>query len=274
MKVPKGQDIFGKQDQHIAVTDVVTSASELQMGSTANFCHACVKNGKKSCDHSFLFCSLSHGFGKSWLRRVKTPLRQLEICAGIRSTVPYDNITHSTVLRSVLVRSYHLVRMHYKVISVLCRNIGLLLCFRIVFICLLGIDCRWGDTCWGLISKDSSHRQCGCNSGGWAGIGIYYGGYKKNNDGCGGIKVDFEFSHSLLHTRTHALIDMHLLIIYSVTCSLNDSGQGGGFSGPKKDKQQKGNLPSAGLTIKIQPLLCKSQRRNKRTYQNENTPMT
>jgi len=75
---------------------------------------------------------------------------------------------------------------------------------------------KYGDTCWGLIPKKSSHRLCGCNSGGWEGYGIYYGGYKKNNDGCG--------------------------------------GQGGGFSGPKKNNQQKGNLDSVGLTIKIHEL--------------------
>ena len=81
---------------------------------------------------------------------------------------------------------------------------------------LRGMKCRWGDTCWGLISRDSNHRQCGCNSGGWQGFGIYYGGYKKNNDGCG--------------------------------------GQGGGFSGPKTNGQAKGNLASVGLTIKISAL--------------------
>ena len=78
------------------------------------------------------------------------------------------------------------------------------------------VTCRYGDTCWGLIPKKSSHRLCGCNSGGWEGYGIYYGGYKKNNDGCG--------------------------------------GQGGGFAGPKKNNQQKGNLDSVGLIIKIHPL--------------------
>jgi hypothetical protein len=34
---------------------------------------------------------------------------------------------------------------------------------------------RWGDTCWGVVT--SSHRSCGCNSGGWTGSGMYYGGY-------------------------------------------------------------------------------------------------
>merc|ERR1712048_680288 len=63
---------------------------------------------------------------------------------------------------------------------------------------------KYGDTCWGLIPKKSSHRLCGCNSGGWEGYGIYYGGYKKNNDGCG--------------------------------------GQGGGFAGPKKEQSAKGKL--------------------------------
>ena len=32
---------------NIIVTDVKTSAKQIQMGSTAHFCHACVKNGKK-----------------------------------------------------------------------------------------------------------------------------------------------------------------------------------------------------------------------------------
>ena len=32
---------------NIIVTDVKTSAKKIQMGSTAHFCHACVKNGKK-----------------------------------------------------------------------------------------------------------------------------------------------------------------------------------------------------------------------------------
>ena len=87
---------------------------------------------------------------------------------------------------------------------------------------LRGIKCRWGDTCWGLISRDSNHRHCGCNSGGWQGFGIYYGGYKNNNDGCG--------------------------------------GQGGGFSGPKTNGQAKGNLASVGLTIKISALGGKARR--------------
>ena len=34
-----------------------------------------------------------------------------------------------------------------------------------------------GDTSWGVIPSGSrTHRQCGCNSGGWTGYGMYYGG--------------------------------------------------------------------------------------------------
>ena len=69
---------------------------------------------------------------------------------------------------------------------------------------------KWGDTCWGLTTD--TQRACGCNSGGWAGVGIYYGGYKNPNI-CG--------------------------------------GQGGGFVGYKTNGQQKGNLGSVGLVISI-----------------------
>ena len=121
--VPANSNVFGsKQNLNIHVTNVKTSSSSIKMGSTAHFCHACVKNGY-----------------------------------------------------------------------------------------------RWGDTCWGLISKDSSHRSCGCNSGSWQGFGIYYGGYKKPQ-----------------------------------VCD----GQGGGFSGPKTNGQAKGNLASVGLTIKISQSTC------------------
>ena len=71
---------------------------------------------------------------------------------------------------------------------------------------------KWGDTCWALVPSSDSNRGCGCNSGGWAGNGIYYGGYK-SPDSCG--------------------------------------GQGGGFAGPKSGGQPKGDLASLGLILKI-----------------------
>ena len=47
-QVPENTNIFGSQmNPNIIVTDVKTSADQIQMGSTAHFCHACVKNGKK-----------------------------------------------------------------------------------------------------------------------------------------------------------------------------------------------------------------------------------
>ena len=33
-----------------------------------------------------------------------------------------------------------------------------------------------GDTSWGIIPNGSTQRGCGCNSGGWSGYGVYYGG--------------------------------------------------------------------------------------------------
>jgi hypothetical protein len=36
---------------------------------------------------------------------------------------------------------------------------------------------RWGDTCWGVVAD--GHRGCGCNSGGWTGTGMYYGGFSQ-----------------------------------------------------------------------------------------------
>lgn len=71
---------------------------------------------------------------------------------------------------------------------------------------------KFGDTCWGVTPLSDSQRGCGCNSGGWAGNGIYYGGYVKQ-DQC--------------------------------------AGQGGGFTGPKLNGQPKGKLPSIGLTLKV-----------------------
>ncbi|CAK0901714.1 unnamed protein product, partial [Prorocentrum cordatum] len=72
---------------------------------------------------------------------------------------------------------------------------------------------KWGDTCWAVLPSTDTHRYCGCNSGGWAGEGIYYGGYKGQADIC--------------------------------------SAQGGGFAGPIADGQQKGSLPSVGLKLLV-----------------------
>ena len=77
--------------------------------------------------------------------------------------------------------------------------------------------------------------------------------------------LSFTVTQTHAHTCSHAhwnTLNLSLApliadsaITFSVTCSLKThSGQGGGFSGPKKNAQPKGNLPSVGLTIKIQPL--------------------
>ena len=44
---------------------------------------------------------------------------------------------------------------------------------------------RPGDTSWGLIPLGSYHRSCGCNSGGWAGYGAFYGGTSSSCTVCG-----------------------------------------------------------------------------------------
>eukprot|EP01084_Bolivina_argentea_P013248 24833_1 len=36
---------------------------------------------------------------------------------------------------------------------------------------------RYGDTCWGILPPSDGSRSCGCNSGGWTGNGLYYGGW-------------------------------------------------------------------------------------------------
>lgn len=42
-----------------------------------------------------------------------------------------------------------------------------------------------GDSCWGVLPASDKHRACGCNGGGWAGQGVYYGGNPKcNSCGC------------------------------------------------------------------------------------------
>ena len=35
---------------------------------------------------------------------------------------------------------------------------------------------RPGDTSWGVKGANEANFDCGCNSGGWAGVGSYYGG--------------------------------------------------------------------------------------------------
>ena len=74
---------------------------------------------------------------------------------------------------------------------------------------------RPGDTCWAVTPSGDNNRQCGCNSHGWSGKGIYYGGYK-NPDKC----------------------DAH----------------GGGFAGPKTQGQAKGNVNSVGLRLYVKQI--------------------
>lgn len=77
-----------------------------------------------------------------------------------------------------------------------------------------GVD-KPGDTCWGVLPANDHHRQCGCNSGGWTGTGVYYGGYR-NPTRCG--------------------------------------GHGGGFAGPKANGHAKGGQGSLGLVLKVKSL--------------------
>eukprot|EP01049_Picozoa_sp_SAG25_P008064 SAG25_NODE_701_length_5875_cov_2.089681_2_plen_628_part_00 len=75
---------------------------------------------------------------------------------------------------------------------------------------------HWGDTCWALLPADELHRQCGCNSGGWAGRGVYYGGYDSCN-ACGcrspnafsGEKTNGEAKGGVLSTglRIYVMVD-------------------------------------------------------------------
>ena len=66
---------------NIIVTDVKTSAKQIQMGSTAHFCHACVKNGKK-------YVSATE-FAVVWFFvprcNCEHVVKQSEICGGGRS---------------------------------------------------------------------------------------------------------------------------------------------------------------------------------------------
>eukprot|EP01083_Nonionella_stella_P038015 103556_1 len=76
---------------------------------------------------------------------------------------------------------------------------------------------RPGNTCWGINPATSSARNCGCNDDGWAGEGMYYGGYMPGECNCR-------------------------------NCS------GGGFSGWKNDTSAKGGIASWGVRISI--LVC------------------
>ena len=55
---------------------------------------------------------------------------------------------------------------------------------------------KWGDSCWGLTVADDPNRQCGCNSGSWAGNGIYYGG-ESSPDVCAEWSGGFTGAHQL-----------------------------------------------------------------------------
>ena len=72
---------------------------------------------------------------------------------------------------------------------------------------------QYGDTCWAVLPADEPNRDCGCNSGGWAGHGIYYGGFDQCN-----------------------------------TCGCRSPNA---FTGPRDDGQAKGGVPSAGLRIYV-----------------------
>ena len=80
---------------------------------------------------------------------------------------------------------------------------------------------RYGDTCWGITSTSDTNRGCGCNSGGWTGTGIYYGGWE---GAAGGDGVN--------------------------ECNICGCW-GGAFAGYKTNGQQKGNLNSVGVTIEM-----------------------
>ena len=69
-----------------------------------------------------------------------------------------------------------------------------------------------GDSCWGILPVNDTRRGCGCNSGGWQGAGVYYGG-EENCNQCG--------------------------------C------WGGGFAGHRENGEQKGGQPSVGLKISV-----------------------
>ena len=79
--------------------------------------------------------------------------------------------------------------------------------------CSSGSAEKFGDTCWGVLPADEPNRACGCNSGGWAGHGVYYGGWDQCN-----------------------------------TCGCRSPNA---FSGPKESGESKGGVPSLGLRIYV-----------------------
>ena len=70
-----------------------------------------------------------------------------------------------------------------------------------------------------MTSTIDNNRDCGCSSGGWTGIGVYYGGCSRGGDATDECNVRWCF--------------------------------GGAFAGYKTNGQQKGNLHSFGLTIEM-----------------------
>ena len=78
--------------------------------------------------------------------------------------------------------------------------------------CSASSDAKPGDSCWGVLPISDTRRSCGCNSGGWQGSGVYYGG-EGNCNQCG--------------------------------C------WGGAFAGHRENGEQKGGLPSVGLKISV-----------------------
>eukprot|EP00942_MAST-04A_sp_MAST-4A-sp1_P007040 g7040.t1 len=74
---------------------------------------------------------------------------------------------------------------------------------------------KWGGTCWGITPSSDSNRECGCNSRNSAGSGIFYSGFKNNDDD---------------------------------GCTVQS---GGGFLGPTVDNKIIGNLASTSITIQV-----------------------
>mmetsp|Transcript_38619 Transcript_38619/g.75985 ORF Transcript_38619/g.75985 Transcript_38619/m.75985 type:complete len:1819 (+) Transcript_38619:53-5509(+) len=78
--------------------------------------------------------------------------------------------------------------------------------------CVSSSKSRPGGTCWALTPRWDRNRKCGCSSGSWRGNGLYYGGFSNAN-------------------KCH--------------------GHGGGWAGPRLNKQPKGKVASLGLTIYV-----------------------
>eukprot|EP01052_Picozoa_sp_SAG31_P036120 SAG31_NODE_4461_length_3213_cov_3.575145_2_plen_965_part_01 len=79
--------------------------------------------------------------------------------------------------------------------------------------CSESASVRPGDTCWGIVTN-TQYQSCGCNSGGWRGKGIYYGGHRAG--------------------------DCNQCICW-----------GGGFAGKKSNREAKGGIDSMGLKIYV-----------------------